>query len=253
MFYATGDTHGNWERLSGENFPQGGNLSLDDYLFILGDFGIWDDSPRERQVFDQLAGLPYNICFVSGNHENYDMLDQMPVEEWHGGKVNFIRDNIIHLRRGQVFTVNGMKIFTFGGASCHDIHDGILDVKDPEFRQKKKKLDMYGGMYRVNHYSWWKQELPTREEMQEGIDNLKQHDWKVDYIFSHCTATGIQKELTGEVSVYRPDILTEYLEVVRQHTDYQWWMFGHYHCNSKLSDKEYVLYEQIVRIPDNRE
>lgn len=253
MFYATGDTHGDWERLSYKNFPQGRDLSSDDYVFILGDFGIWDNSPRERHDFDWLSEKPYSICFVSGNHENYDMLDQMEVKEWHGGKVNFIRDNIIHLRRGQVFDINGMKLFTFGGASCHDIRDGILDAGDPEFREKKKKLDRNGGMYRINHQSWWEQELPTEEEMQEGLRNLKAHNWKVDYIFSHCAASGIQRDLDGGQGIYQPDILTDYLEEIKQQTAYQWWMFGHYHRNSKLSEKEYVLYEQIVRIPDDKE
>lgn len=35
-----------------------------------------------------------------------------------------------------------------------------------------------GLPYRVKRISWWEQELPTKEEIQEGIKNLK----KVDFL-----------------------------------------------------------------------
>lgn len=250
MFFATGDTHGEWTRFSSKNFPEGKTLSRDDYVFIMGDFGIWDDSAREKHDFDWLAQKPFTICFVSGNHENYDMLEQLPIEEWNGGKVNFIRDNIIHLRRGQVFTINGVKIFTFGGARSHDIQQGILDPDDPQFDKKKKILNKLGGMYRINHISWWEQEMPGAKELAEGIRNLDKHSWQVDYIFTHCAATDIQKQLTGESTAYQSDCLTDYLEMIRRKAEYKWWVFGHYHMNCSMNDRDVVLYEQIVTIPD---
>lgn len=251
MFFVTGDTHGEWNRLGFENFPQGRELTKNDYVFIMGDFGIWDNSARERQQLDWLSKKPFQICFISGNHENYDMLDKMPVEEWCGGMVNFIRDNIIHLRRGQVYTIDGVKIFTFGGAKSHDIQHGILDRTDDEFAKKRKILNQARGMYRINHESWWQQELPSMEEMKEGILNLIKHDWKVDYIFTHCTATSLQNQLDGTKGLYRQDILTEYLEGIRKRTDYRWWIWGHYHMNCKMNDREVVLYQEIVSIPNS--
>jgi len=253
MFFATGDTHGDWSRFRSGNFPEGKTLTRDDYVFIMGDFGIWDDSVREKQAFDWLSQKPYTICFVSGNHENYDMLEQMPVEVWCGGKVNFIRDNIIHLRRGQVFTINGVKIFTFGGARSHDIQQGILEPDDPQFYKKKMILSKLGGMYRINHISWWEQEMPGENELEEGVRNLEKHKWKVDYIFTHCAATDIQNQLTGESAAYQPDRLTDYLEVIRRRVEYRWWVFGHYHMNCCMNDRDVVLYDQIVMIPDKSE
>ena len=84
--------------------------------------------------------------------------------------------------RGQVFEIDGKSIFAFGGASSHDIAGGILEPDDPDFKKKKKKLDQGWYPYRVNHVSWWKQELPSEEEMQEGIENLAAHDNKVDLL-----------------------------------------------------------------------
>lgn len=30
--------------------------------------------------------------------------------------------------------------------------------------------------YRINHLSWWKEELASEEEMEEGRNNLAAHD-----------------------------------------------------------------------------
>lgn len=43
-----------------------------------------------------------------------------------------------------------------------------------------------GEMLRINHISWWKEELPTDEEMAFGLENLKANEDKVDFIISHC-------------------------------------------------------------------
>ena len=75
---------------------------------------------------DWLDCKSFTTLFVDGNHENFDRLYEYPVEEWHGGKVHKIRPSVIHLMRGQIFEIEGKSIFTFGGASSHDIDGGIL-------------------------------------------------------------------------------------------------------------------------------
>lgn len=69
----------------------------------------------------------FTTVFVDGNHENFDRLYSYPVKEWNGGKVHEIRPSVLHLMRGEVFTIEDKKFFAFGGASSHDIKDGILD------------------------------------------------------------------------------------------------------------------------------
>ena len=61
------------------------------------------------------------------------LLDEYPVEQWHGGNVHKIRPHVIHLMRGQVFELQGRTFFTMGGAQSHDIADGILDMDCPDF------------------------------------------------------------------------------------------------------------------------
>lgn len=259
MIFITGDTHAEWmHRLNNENFPEqlGKNdekrpLTKDDYVIILGDFGIWDNSLREKFNLDWLEKKPFTTLFVSGNHENYDILDSLPVEEWHGGKVNFIRPSVIHLRRGQVFEIDGRKFFTFGGASSHDISAGILEPDDPDFKKKKRKLnkDPY-ALYRINHVSWWKQELPTEEEMEEGLKNLEKHNYEVDYILTHCPYTSLLERLDGGAKLYEKDYLTDYLQEIKDSVYYEHlWLFGHMHVNFLFADERAVcLYEQITRL-----
>ena len=110
MIWVTGDTHGDWiHRVNMDSFPEQREMSKDDYVIILGDFGIWRDSPQQRWYLNWLEEKHFTTLFIDGNHENYDILDSYPVEEWHGGKVHFIKPSIIHLMRGQVFDIDGLK------------------------------------------------------------------------------------------------------------------------------------------------
>lgn len=131
MIFVTGDTHTGWmSRLCSDAFPEGRHLTKDDLVIILGDFGIWDNSKREKNDLDWLENKPWTTLFVDGNHENFDILDGLPVSEWNGGKVHAVRPSVLHLMRGQVFRIpNGLTIWAFGGASSHDISDGSWSLK----------------------------------------------------------------------------------------------------------------------------
>lgn len=249
MIYVTGDTHADWmSRLNINAFPEQKEMTKDDYVIVLGDFGIWDNSKRENYNLDWLDSRNFTTLFIAGNHSNYDILNSLPVDNWNGGKVNFIRPSVIHLRRGENFTIEDKKFFCFGGASSHDIQDGILDYDDPDWKQKAKALNKQGKyMYRVKGLSWWKEELPTEEEMQNGIDNLAKHNNKVDFILSHSPSTS-ELYLMGCKGLYQTDVLTNYLDEIKVNTDYKKHLFGHMHVNSAINDKDICLYEQIVRI-----
>ncbi|MCI9548469.1 MAG: hypothetical protein HFF20_04480 [Oscillospiraceae bacterium] len=78
------------------------------------------------------------LQMIPGNHENYDALRKYPQEEWQGGNVRRIRPSVILLEQGQIFSLAGKRFFTMGGASSHDIQDGILEPDDSHFRRKKR-------------------------------------------------------------------------------------------------------------------
>lgn len=89
----TGDTHGGFRRLSADNFPQQRQMGRDDFAVVTGDFGgVWDDSSGEAYYWlNWLDKRPFTTLFVDGNHENIDRLNALPVHQWYGGKVHFIR------------------------------------------------------------------------------------------------------------------------------------------------------------------
>lgn len=141
MIYITGDCHRNFERFNSSIFLEQEEMTKDDYVIICGDFGgVWSkdtESKEETMILDWLDCKPFTTLFVDGNHENFDRLFDYPQEEWHGEKIHRIRSSVIHLMRGQIFVLDGKKIFTFGGASSHDIAGGILEPDDPNFRKKE--------------------------------------------------------------------------------------------------------------------
>ena len=246
MIFVTGDTHGEFNRFSRENFPEQKSMTKEDMVLICGDFGgLWDGSKQERWWLDWLEDKPFTTLFVSGNHENYDLLAACPKEERWGGIIQTVRPSILHLTRGQVFQIGGTRIFTLGGASSHDIDGGILDPAAPDFRRKKKNLDARRVSYRILRKTWWEEELPSDGEYQEAERNLNACGRKVDFIVTHCAPSGIEDALGG--SMYRHDRLTDYLEELRKNCQFRYWFFGHYHDN-RMMDKRYVLlYEQIIQ------
>ena len=251
MIYITGDTHADFKlRFNAENFPEQKEMTKDDFVIICGDFGgVWEkdaESANEKHWLDWFEERNYTLLFVDGNHENFERLYGYPVKEWHGGKVHELRPHVLHLMRGQVFEIDGKKIFTFGGAGSHDISGGILEPDDPDFKNKRKDLDRNYIPYRINHISWWAQELANEEEMKEGRKNLLENDNKVDFIITHCCSTSTQVLIGGPL--YRPDRVTDYLESLKNTVNYKKWFLGHYHDNRNIFDKEILIYEQLIRI-----
>lgn len=218
--FVTGDCHGDISRFSTHNFSIQKELTKDDYVICLGDFGlIWDykgENNNEKYWLDWLENKPFTTLFIDGNHECHDRLDAYPIEYWHGGKVHKIRPSVIHLMRGQCFEICNKVFFTFGGAKSPDISDGILEMNDPEFNKKRSLLDKKPfSMYRINHVDWWEREMPSEQEMQDGILNLKKRDNKVDYILTHCPFTSLLPQMDRGRKLYKSDYLTDYFQLIK--------------------------------------
>lgn len=145
-----------------------------------------------------------------------------------------------------IFTIESRKFFAFGGASSHDISDGILCPDN--WKEKAKELERQGKYgFRVKDISWWKEELPTEEEMKHGMDVLKRNNNIVDYIISHSPSTS-ELYLIGGVGLYETDVLTNYLEEIKATTNYKKHFFGHMHVDQAINSESICLYEQIIRI-----
>ncbi len=226
--YVTGDLHGEVDikKLNNKNFPIGKELTKDDYLILCGDFGLrFFDNKSEEYWLEWLEDKEYCVLFADGNHENYNLLESYPIEEWKGGKIRRIKEHVIHLTRGQVFDIDGKKIFVMGGAKSDD----------------REHIE---GQY------WWAREMPSEEEYLEGLSNLEKHDWKVDYVITHCTNTTTLPLVNQyRLAIRFPDELTQYLEKIKRKLSYKRWFFGHYHCDVNFSHLNMrAIYRDIVEI-----
>ncbi len=229
MIFITGDIHGEVDirKLSSKNFSLHSELTRDDYLIICGDFGLrWDNSKEEKYWLRWLEQKPWTTLWIDGNHENFDMLREYEVQQWNGGNVQKITDNIIHLCRGSVFELCGKKIFAFGGAESHD----------KEHRELGRTL--------------WNEELPSEEEMEYGRQVLEKHDWKVDIVVTHSLPQSIQAKIF-ENDNFGENCLTKYFDELDSKLDYKLWFSGHYHKTAQYSERYNLIYNSIVKLNDD--
>ena len=232
MLFITGDMHGEEERFTSKDSPIEKTLTSNDKLIICGDFGfISDDSYKERQFLRYLSEKPYQILFVDGNHENFTLIDEYQIEEWCGGKVHVIRRDkngnpkIVHLIRGEVFLIEGRRIFTMGGAYSIDKH------------------------IRIPYKNWWPQEMPTEEEMEKAVSNLKKNGFAVDYIVTHAAPE-------ETMNIFHPEHheekkLNMFLEWIRKNINYKHWYMGHLHRDEDLWRHQSILWFQIRNVYTN--
>lgn len=245
MSLVEGDCHADFTKFSSDNFPQGKDLTREDYVIICGDVGIlWDRelSNREKYWIKWLKNKPWTTLFILGNHCNYDRWAELPSEVWHGGLVQKLADNVIRLQNG-IFDINGFKFLALNGNYSHDISDGILEVGDPRISQWQKD---YTKMFRVNHISWWKEEVPDENIREFTLKTLKEHDFKVDYILTHgLPAT----DLMFLYNHTNPNEYEYWLEnEIRSKVNYKYLFSGHYHMDKAASYKDICIYERILQI-----
>lgn len=250
MIYITGDCHSDVRRFNTEIFPEQKEMTREDFVIILGDFGlIWSGNKEEQYWLDWLNNKSFTTLFIDGNHENFDLIYQYPIVDFHDGKAHKIRDNVYHLMRGYVFDIFDKKIFAFGGASSHDIQDGILDPNEFETKEDFKRVynswRKHNKMFRVKGVSWWQEEIPKDEELERGRQSLKDVNNEVDFVISHCAP----QEVASVMGFHGRDKLTWYFnELLWDDLKFNRWFFAHYHENKQVMGKFICLYEQIIRI-----
>ena len=219
MIYITGDTHGDIDYPKLLKLKEK-NLSYDDYLIICGDAGIcWSiyDSRRFLSLYNDIG---CTILFIDGNHENFDMLNGLPLVEYKGALMHQVDEHIFHILRGEILTLEGKTFFCLGGACSID------------------------KMYRTPHISWWPEEEINKHDIDNAIANLEKVNNKVDYVLTHCVDT----KTVMKYFYFRRDICTDQLMFIDKVVDYKHWFFGHYHFDRKISDKKTCLYQDIIEI-----
>lgn len=229
--YVTGDTHIPHDIEKIVSWSESNELTKDDVLIIAGDFGlIWEMSPGrvERRWKRFFNDQPYTTLFVDGNHENHARLQgNMKQIKKFGGTVGRVTQNkVFHLRRGEVYEICGKKIFTFGGAESID-----------------KTL-------RIPHVTWWKEEIPSKAEVDYAIDNLEKHGNCVDYIIAHTAPVRAVEMLENKGFNFirkNSDLTCRYLEFFCENNNFDGFYCGHWHLDEDFG-KYHFLFDRILKI-----
>jgi len=226
MIYITGDTHGNFERIS--NFCTRMHTKPSDIMIILGDAGInfyggWRDQKKKEFI----SALPITLFCIHGNHEQRPAtLPSYTEQEWRGGTIYVEKQfpSILFAKDGEVYDLNGMQAIAIGGAFSID------------------------WMYRIPGRSWWPDEQPSKETKALVERKLENLGWKVDVVLSHTVPLKYEP-----VEVFLPGIdqskvdkaTEEWLDSIEDRLHYGKWYAGHYHTNKTLF-KLHLLYEDFT-------
>ena len=223
MIYVTGDMHGEEERLYSRSMKK---LSEGDTLIVCGDFGfVWDGSAKEKKILEYLGSRKYNVCFIDGTHENFDLLEKCRMTVWNGGKVHRVSGNLFHMMRGQIFTIEGYRIFTFGGGESTDRE------------------------MRTEHISWWKEEMPTPAELEEGAKAIDEVDCDVDFIITHEPPSIVKSTMllrAGETDSVNK--LNGYFEQLNRVCKFKLWYFGSMHEDRVITNVHTAVFEDVIPI-----
>ena len=210
------------------NMPAAKTLDDDDFIFYrqLKLYEIEEKLLNDERVRCFWNKMPWTTLFIDGNHENHELLDSYPIEEWNGGKIHKISDSIYHLLRGQVFDIDGITLFTMGGAESTDKE------------------------YRKEGISWWSREMPSEEEYIEAVNNMNKHKRTVDYVLTHCAPENYLNERKMNGMHYRSsNELTRFLDILASPPSlkYEGWYFGHYHDDADQG-KFHMLYDRVIEL-----
>lgn len=188
-----------------------------DLLIILGDLELnFRETAENKRFTDYFTSLDCNIAFIDGNHENFDWLDSLPIEDWNGGKIHRVSKNIVHMMRGYIFNVEGYTLLTMGGC-----------------KSSQKWRDW--GLC-------WEQELPTEEEIKRAYANLEGDSNRVDYILTHKYH---YDSSYADASAFTLEGFTRYAET---NVIYKHWYSGHWHRNERLDEKHTVVFDKTICI-----
>ena len=221
MIYFTGDMHGDESRIYSKQLRR---LKAGDVLVICGDFGfVWDGSAKEKKILDYLGSRKYTVVFLDGTHENFELLNSYRVTVWKGGRVHRISGNLFHLIRGQVYTIDGVKMFAFGGG-------------ESEYRE-----------IRYEQENWWREELPSPEEMTEGAENIDEAGCKVDIIATHEPPSLVKCSILMRQGLpERVNKLNGYFEELNRVCEFKHWFFGAMHEDRVITPVHTALFKDVV-------
>lgn len=214
MIYLISDIHGKTEFKGLLQYLE--RAEKDDLLIVLGDVGLTFGDTEENRVFTEwFLSLEKNIAIVDGNHENFEYLRSFPEEDWNGGKVHRLTENIVHLMRGNAFKIEDKSVFVFGGC-------------------KSSKVWHELGLY-------YPGEEPEKEELALAYETIKKNGFEFDYILTH------KYEQTPPDATYCPE-LGELEKYIDENVSYKHWYCGHSHKYREIDERHTIVFDELIKL-----
>lgn len=223
MIYVTGDTHGEIDFNKLEKLKER-KLTYKDILIILGDCGICWSALDLTKKLELYRSLHCTIIFLDGNHENFDMLESLPVIELYGALMHKVDKHIYHVLRGEIMEINKIKFLCIGGAHSIDI------------------------MWRVPGISWWPREDIEERDIINAKKHLKKYNNNVDFVLTHC----VDSLTVTKILKFKKDNSSDQLNFIDKTVKYKYWLFGHYHFDFWLNEKKLCMYQDIYLLDNNK-
>ena len=235
--FVKGDIHSDFSEIT--DFIIRFNLSEDDTIIILGDCGLYwrrDKKDAEQTIKIYEENYKTHILWLDGNHENFNLIEQLPDEQ--GTPFKRCSEHIHYIPRGTVFNIDvdgeTKTCLACGGANSID-----------KFK-------------RIKNFTWWEQESITDEDISNSIKNTKGKH--IDYVFTHCcplsvfkdnapwliTLLGINQKLINHESENHLDVLMDCI-------NFDKWFFGHYHVDKCLDNKFTCVFRDFIRLGEDDE
>lgn len=288
--YISGDMHGQvLDKLSYTRNPELRQLTSKDVLIICGDIGImWPGREKEgKYQLDWLNDKPFKTLCVRGNHDptpfwrngvpstgNRDtvrLISGTLCNPCYGDK---IYKNVYWVPDAAILDLCGERSLVISGADSHDV-DNLVSIGE---KDRIKRLKSSHKFYRVIGESWWPDEginIPytfslindylSNEFHRPYFENAPYYEGKrygtFKYVFTHDCPEFMCHIYArpGYPGRLRPTVNEEFLEIVREHINYRWFIHGHMHTFLRYAVEEddygqhecICLYKELFKLPQD--
>lgn len=225
--FVTGDTHHDIDikKLTTKRFPFQKELTKNDVLVILGDWGaIWYGDKRDNYMLKWWEQKPWTTFVVLGNHCNYNAIEKLPLDTAFGGPVRKVSDSVFIAETGIIYTICDKKCLVLNGADSHDM------------------------WCRKENVNWWAQERITQDDANKAVISLAQVNDEIDYFFTHAGG-GIASAMCG----FTPEPSDRWIDFVMNHlpAEGEWKHFcGHLHRDMCVTDRTKIVYQDVILLHD---
>ena len=244
-FYITGDKHRHFDRLT--EFCQTHALRKKDVIVILGDSGLnYFEDKRDDALKERLSRLNVTLFSLHGNKENRpENIPTYGIRTFCGGTVYYEPryPNLLFAKDGEIYNFNGKEFMVVGGAHSVD-----------KIRCLEEELP------------FWEDEMPSEETKALVEHRLAARGYRIDGFLTHtcpisCLPTEMfistkraadeskqsprkKKKAKPEYPIDIDRSTEQWLEKLKQETDYGVWYCGHYHIDKQLGDV-HMMHKEI--------